>query len=325
MESVADSSLLRVMEKLPASFSEEGVWFADSARAWELAGLPPQPSTLEGFLALSDEERDAYSQARRGLMFGPHQLGGAVQYAQGWEKLFGFSGFAISLAVGSGDDNFDIFGTAYLEADFDAEDLRQRLLELGYREESVNGGIYYIIPDDRDLQTLMRRKAAVFAQMNRVFLDDGVLAAGPDTEPIVDVVGAAADHTPVLSDDPEFSRLAVSLRQPLSAALLPREAVLEPEGFARKLLVYEKPAEWGNLHQWEALGAGYSVIEGSPWWAISLFYPHPEAAEADAGEIIDRMNGYRPPSLARCTRICLNQGWLWLPSTPIPLTRLGSH
>jgi hypothetical protein len=128
----------------------------------------------------------------------------------------------------------------------------------------------------------MRRKAAVFAQMNRAFLDDGVLAAGPDTEPIVDVVGAAAGNTPVLADDPGFSRLAVSLRQPLSAALLSREAVLEPEEFARKL-VYEKPAEWGDLHQWEALGAGYSVIEGSPWWAISVFYPDPEAAGSGCG------------------------------------------
>jgi hypothetical protein len=34
-------------------------------------------------------------------------------------------------------------------------------------------------------------------------------------------------------------------------------------------------------------------VDGAPWWAISLFYPDPEAAEADAGEVIDRMNGYR--------------------------------
>lgn len=34
-------------------------------------------------------------------------------------------------------------------------------------------------------------------------------------------------------------------------------------------------------------------MDGQPWWAISLFYPDPEAAEADAGEIMDRMNGYR--------------------------------
>jgi hypothetical protein len=41
------------------------------------------------------------------------------------------------------------------------------------------------------------------------------------------------------------------------------------------------------------LGVGYSLIEDSPWWAISLFYPDPEAAEADAGEIINRMNSYQ--------------------------------
>jgi hypothetical protein len=133
MESAADSSLLRVMEKLPASFGGKGVWFADYARAWELAGLPPRPSNLEGFLALSEEEREAYSRARWGLTFGPNQLGAARQYAREWEELFGFSGFAVSLAVGTGYTDLTPFGTAYLEADFDAEDFRQRLLELGYR------------------------------------------------------------------------------------------------------------------------------------------------------------------------------------------------
>jgi hypothetical protein len=247
---------------------------------------------VEGFLALSKEEREAYPRARRGLMFGPNLLLTARSNAQGWEEVFGFGLLAVSLAVGTGETDQTPFGTAYLEADIDEADTRQRLLELDYQEKMVGGGTYYAIRRDRgqDLQAPTRR-AGVLAQMNRVFLAEGVLAAGPDTDPIVDVVAAAERNTSVLSDDPVFSRLAVSLRQPLSAALLPRPAVLEPEGFARKL-AYEKPEDWGTLHQWEALGAGYGVTEGIPWWAFSLYYPDAGAAEADASELRERMTGY---------------------------------
>jgi hypothetical protein len=53
-----------------------------------------------------------------------------------------------------------------------------------------------------------------------------------------------------------------------------------------------KPEDWGDIHHWEALGAGFTRVDGDPWWAISLFYPDPEAAAADAGEILDRMQGH---------------------------------
>src|SRR5918996_3405803 len=39
-QSVEDSSLLQVMEKLPAFFKEEGVWFNSYARALEITGAP---------------------------------------------------------------------------------------------------------------------------------------------------------------------------------------------------------------------------------------------------------------------------------------------
>ena len=37
---------------------------------------------------------------------------------------------------------------------------------------------------------------------------------------------------------------------------------------------------------------GYGISEGAPWLALSLFYPDPDAAEADAGELALRMSDY---------------------------------
>lgn len=287
-----DSSLLRVMEKLPASFGEEGVWFTDYGRAWDLAGLPPRPSNLEDYLALSDEEREAYLSARRELMPGPTLL--SISQSRDWEELFGFSSVAVSLAVGTGPSYSYPFATAYFEGDLNREVIEQRLLGLGYREEPVSGGTYYAIRGDReqDLQS-PTHQTGVLARMNRVFLDEGALAAGPDTDPIVDVVGASAGETPILAGDPLFSRLGASLGRPLSASLLPRQVALEPEGQPQLSYdAYPKPNGWGDIHQWEALGAGFTRVEGEPFWAISLFYPDPAAAAADAGEIINRMKGY---------------------------------
>jgi hypothetical protein len=287
--------LLRVMEKLPASFGEEGVWFADYGLAWELAGLPPQPNNAGDYLARSDEEREAYQTARRGLVFGPRQLGASLQHAQGWEEMLGFSGFAVSLAVGTGPSDSHPFATAYLQGDLDQEVIEQRLINLGYREEPVNGMSYYAIRGDReqDLRS-PTRQLGVLAQINRVFISEGVLAASPDTDPIVDVVGAFTGETPVLAADSAHSRLAVSLGQPLSAVLLPRQVALEPDGRSELSQdTYERPADWGAISHWEALATGYVREDGNSWWGISLFYPDPEAAEVDVEEIIDRMQGYR--------------------------------
>jgi len=44
--------------------------------------------------------------------------------------------------------------------------------------------------------------------------------------------------------------------------------------------------------EWEALGAGYGRDDDGRWWVISLFYSDPEAADADADELLQRMQGY---------------------------------
>jgi hypothetical protein len=67
---------------------------------------------------------------------------------------------------------------------------------------------------------------------------------------------------------------------------------LNSETVPADLSQYERPAEWGTLPEWEALGASFSRGDDGPWWVVSLFYSDPGAADADADELLQRMRGY---------------------------------
>ena len=85
--------------------------------------------------------------------------------------------------------------------------------------------------------------------------------------------------------------LAEVLEDSLSAVILTRHTLLEPEVALR--VVYDKPPEWGTLHEWQAFGSGFGrETDGSGWWVFSLFYSDTEAADADQPELLDRVRGY---------------------------------
>ena len=286
--------LLEILAKLPQSFKEEGVWFADYFQARELAGAP-QPVSLAEFLALSEEEREAYQAAKRGLVPGPGLLAAFRGEVREWDKSLGFSDFSVAVAVNTGETGFGVPPTeaAYMVLEYDQARLRQGLLDMGYVEGSANGVTYYDAP--RLTLELTRSNPLAFNAYNtmkRAVLGDGSLAVGgvQVIDLLPDIQRAAQGEIPNLGDDAAFRSLALSLGGPLSAVLLTRSTVLEPE--VAKPPQYEKPDEWGDLHQWEALGMGYGISEGVPWMAISLFYPDRDAALADAGELTLRMSDY---------------------------------
>ena len=118
--------LLEILAKLPQSFKEEGVWFADYFQARELAGAP-QPVSLTEFLALSEEEREAYQAAKRGLVLGPGLLlsiGGEIRE---WDQSLGFTNFSVAVAVNTGEMSpwFAPGEAAYMTLEYDQAKLRQ--------------------------------------------------------------------------------------------------------------------------------------------------------------------------------------------------------
>jgi hypothetical protein len=131
----------------------------------------------------------------------------------------------------------------------------------------------------------------VLGTMNRVHVGDGILVATPDTTQMEAFLDTWAGGRPSLKDDEAFSSLAESLGDPLAAALMTPDAVWEPA--QDELSTFEKPSEWGELHQWEALAVGYGrTSDGERWYRFSVYYEDPKAAEADAQELVKRMQSY---------------------------------
>ena len=284
------AGLLEKLYLIPAHFKDEGVWYGDIGRALEIAGV--QAPRNRDDLTRSDSARDAYRDARRGIVLAPGFLG-SVFGEQEWEEVFGFNGYEVAQAVSFGETSSWPLSAAYLEGDFDDNAIRQKLVDLGYEEIEASGRTYFSIRDDYAWASFARPDAIAVGAMNRVYVSGAALIVAPATEFVTDMLAAWANESPPLADDAAFSSIALALGDPLSAGLLTRETVLNPETEGSVgLSQYEKPAEWGTLHEWSDMGAGYGRSEEGQWWVISLFYSEPDAAVADADELIQRMRGY---------------------------------
>ena len=284
----------RLLEKLsliPAYFKNEGVWYGDIGRALEIASV--QAPRNRDDLTQSVSARDAYWNARSGIVLAPGFLGD-VFGNQEWEEAFGFNGYEITQTVSFGETgSMPLSTAAYMEGDFDDNAIRQKLQDLGYEEIEAFGQSYFSIRDDYEWASFARPDAIALNSMNRVYVSGATLIAAPATEFVTVMLAAWANESPSLADDAAFSSIALALGDPLSAGLLTRETVLNPETEGSVgLSQYEKPAEWGTLHEWSDMGASYGRGEEGRWWAISLFYSEPDAADADADELIQRMRGY---------------------------------
>lgn len=287
--------LARVLSRLPASFRDQGIWFADYQGAIELVGAP-NPSSVEELLVLSDAEREEYLAARQGLIFRSDMLQRSSQYSEAWNDAFGFDSPAASRMVSAGSDPSSPFGTTYLELKFDTADIRQHLLDRGYQECVEAGGIYYAIRHDReqDIRDPVGRIAS--STMNRLVLGNSWMVASPDTAPVVSFLEVAAGAD-VLLDDPAIASVAPELDNSLSAAFLTRELALPEEDSqvidSEPPVGRPKPEHWGQLHHWEYLGAGFGVADGQPWWKFVLSYPDPGVAAADVDELSRRWEEYQ--------------------------------
>ncbi len=283
------------MEKLsliPASFKDKGVWYGDLGRALEMAGVQ-QPRSWDD---LADRDaRDAYNEARSGIILAPGFLGSFIGQ-QEWADVFGFNGLEVTLAVGFGGSALGLAfpsSEAYLEGEFDDAAIRQKLRDLGYEEIEASRRTYFSLNDDNSWGSLSSPGGIATGSMNRVYVSGTALVVAPATAFVAGTLATWANESPSLADDAAYSGLAAALGDPLSAGFLTQEAILDHDtGPPPGLSQFEKPAEWGTLHEWSDLGAGYGRGEEGEWWVISLFYPDPDAASADAEELLQRMQGY---------------------------------
>ena len=91
---VADSRLVKLLETMPLSVMERGIWFGDNERALELADSP-HPKSVDEIRALSEAEREQYLDALSSVVH-VADFGRSTGQAQEWKETFGINHFAIA-------------------------------------------------------------------------------------------------------------------------------------------------------------------------------------------------------------------------------------
>ena len=303
---VADSGLAELLNKMPLSLTERGMWFGDNERALELADAQ-QPQSVEEVRALSEAELDHYLDTLRRVVqvadFG-HSRG----QPQEWKEIFGIDQFAIAKGARTGGQSGDPIVLAYVEGDIDPATVQQRLQALGYEDREVSGIAYQAIP--KDFHSPGNPASLLAAnRMDHVFTSEGVLMAAPKGGMLADILKVRAGTAPSMADDPRFLAIGRSLGDPLSAVMLTRKSVLEPEHLPA--LFYDKPTGWGILNEWGLFAIGYGVSGKDRLLTLSLYYPDPDDAAEDAGELKRRIPHYTTivPQLLPGAPPQLAEGW----------------
>ena len=284
---VADSRLVGLLDHMPLSLIERGIWFGDNERSLELADAP-QPRSLYEIRALSEAELEAYSRALR-YVVQVVDLGASRGQPQEWLETFGLNHFGTARGATAGGQSGHPHVLSYVEGEFDAATVRQRLLALEYERNEAAGLAYYAVPEGfHGLGNPVSR--LTMNSMDHVFISEGVLMAAPTAEILADALKVRASTAPSMADDPPVLGIARSLGQPLSAVILTRPSVLNP-GFLPALF-YDKPADWGILNEWQLFAVGYGVCDTVQLLTVSLYYPDPAHAAEDAGELERRIPSY---------------------------------
>ena len=291
-----ESELLASLASLPLEFKDRGIWFSNPKQSLEIAGAS-RPADLEELESWPAEQGQKYAR----------NSGGPVsslvitmrQTMPHWEDAYGFSFFEIDAVTVTGMETLMPFETNYLTGEFDEEAIVRSLAELGYDTESAGDDVYYAIRNDREQDTSLRNPAtrSAFGYANRIFVGDNLLVVSPDTTPVLQVIRARNGKVPSVADSAAFAGIAAELSDPLTAALLTRQAALQSDlGIPGDQVpgTDDRPEAWQALHEWEAFGAGFGTTAETATLRFVLYYPHPDWAELDAEALVERIESYLP-------------------------------
>ena len=290
----SESELLAALASLPLEFEERGIWFANPKQSLEVAGAS-RATNFEEFRALPEDQRKLFVRSYAGRI--SNLMSVMRQTLADWEEAYGFSFYEIDAVTVT--DDLKPREMHHFTGEFDEEAIVRSLTGLGYRTESMGDDVYYAIRDDFGQDLFLTNPAArrALGQANRIFIGDNFLVVSPDTPPVLQVIRARNGEIPTLADSPAFASIAAELSDPLNAALLTREAALDPDiGKPRELVPgsADRPEEWEVMHEWEAFGAGYSRTPDTTSLRYSLYYPHRDWADLDAETLVERVESYLP-------------------------------
>ncbi len=277
----------RMLGFVPYSFLEErDIWFGDPGKAKQLHGYE-DIKNLDDFMKLSNEEIQQVMQALAGV------AGLKTEYNfTEIAPLIGFDGMMIHRTVFNNIP--PPWSFSVMEGDFDEALIGSKLTEQGYEKAEYGPYTYYHIYDDFRVELRGEIAQWVLAELNRIAVFDNTIVTAPATDIMTGVLDAMSGDEVAVIDDAVCRALAASLGDVISAVIFTPDRLLiafDP-GETQLPFTFTVAEGWGTLHQYDMAAMGYQDDGEERYFLVSLYYTDAEAARADAGELVKRMESY---------------------------------
>jgi hypothetical protein len=180
---------------------------------------------------------------------------------------------------------------ARLEGAFDADAIAAALGKDGYTPATYQDTTYLTIRDDYKYSSDDPISLKMLDDLNRVWFDDNQLTSAPATALMQTAIDAQAQRVPTLDTNPTWQALAVAFADVASMMSVHpytnvADARMTPE-------VRAGVAAWHALHNPVLTAMGYSEGSGGPPVIhAALVYASVDDANADAAELVARIQGY---------------------------------
>ena len=298
-----------ILSFIPASWLERGVWISNEGKAIQSAGAP-NPRTLEKSLEMDEKERasffDAFAKA-----FSPSFVVTMLESPEEWKEQFGLDLVSLNSTASVGTTSRFPLKPAVLLGEFSDSEITGKLLNSGYEPRTYKGKEYYAI--GKDFRVSLSDSPLGLNLTNRVFVGKEVVVASPETASVEEFLDVLVGEAKSLRDNPLALAAIESLGETFAAVILTRTGVFNPVGSIP--LTYAKPPAWGALDQWNILAAGSGVEDGQPYFAFTIAFDDPTAADSNLDEVKARVENYQtlvPQRFPEST--ALIEGW---PNRPL--------
>jgi hypothetical protein len=281
-----DTQFSRMFDLVPYFFlKEHDIWFGDPGKAKEIYGFGNIESE-EAYSKLSDDERRQMAADLRGV----------IQPGWRWPDLAALTGYDYmrveSLILAGPPPPWKI---SISRGDFDDVSIGQKLTEEGYEKKTYGAYTYYSQFDDFQILPTSPISSLVMADFNRIAVLHDSFITAPATGILTAIVDTMANESDSVTDNAACRALAESLGEVLSGGFIAPERVIDPApGHSENLPLFDFaiPDDWGLLHQYEMVGAGYKDDGRERFWVISLYYANGNNAQEDAERLAKRMSSY---------------------------------
>ena len=298
-----------ILSFIPASWLDKGIWISHHGKAIQSTGAP-NPSTLEEFLNMSEGEQTSFFEALA-RAFPTEFVVTMRQSPEEWVEEFGLDLFSIKSAAAVGTTSRLPLNPAVLLGEFNDSEITQKLLKSGYAQKTLEGNQYYA--NRKDFQATLSDSPLGLNRTNRVFVTKDLFVASPETASVEEFLGSLAGETKSSTHNTLALTALESLGPTLATVILTRTGVFNPLGSIP--LTHVKPASWNTLEQWEILAAGNGLQDGQPYFALTIAFEDPKAADSNLDELRARLEGYKTIVPQRFPEsAALIQGW---PSQPL--------